>query len=99
MTLCADGYSKNSSGICVLPPAVCEVGYKSDGNGHCIPSSIHTICATGYESAGNGNCLLIAPVTENPQPTTFQNAQNSAVNPTPPTVVSSCVCSDEVKEL
>ena len=66
MTTCADGYTRNSSGVCFLPPAVCSVGLKSDGNGHCIPVSVHTLCATGYESDGNGLCLLIAPPTENP---------------------------------
>ena len=26
VTTCADGYTRNSSGVCFLPPAVCSVG-------------------------------------------------------------------------
>jgi hypothetical protein len=67
-SVCANGYIQRADGVCILPPAVCDDGYKSDGNGNCIPLKVQTVCASGYKSDGNGDCVLIAPHTEGPEP-------------------------------
>ena len=66
--MCAEGYIQRANGVCILTPAVCYGGEKSDGNGNCIPISVQTVCANGYKSDGNGDCVLIATKTEGPEP-------------------------------
>ena len=41
-SVCANGYIQRADGVCILPPAVCDDGYKSDGNGDCVLIAPHT---------------------------------------------------------
>jgi hypothetical protein len=47
---------------------VCATGFKSDGEGNCVASSIPAVCATGFSSDGNGNCVSDSTPLPNPCP-------------------------------
>jgi hypothetical protein len=38
---------------------ICPSGFKPDGVGNCVVSSIPVVCDTGYLSDGNGICVSV----------------------------------------